>query len=126
MRAGFLISEVRIGLRRNLTMTFAVIVTTAISLSLLGIGLLSNAQVNALQTYRVLAKFQQHQPPFQIAAWYLPTGTVHDCEHLGYRLRNVALIGVHASPSFLHCRTDHVGLPEALPKSNTVYNIASL
>ena len=38
MRARFLLSEVRIGLRRNLTMTFAVVVTTAISLSLLGIG----------------------------------------------------------------------------------------
>ena len=32
-------------------MTFAVIVTTAISLSLLGIGLLSNAQVNAMKDY---------------------------------------------------------------------------
>ena len=51
MRAGCLLSEVRIGLRRNLTMTFAVIVTTAISLSLLGIGLLSNAQVNAMKDY---------------------------------------------------------------------------
>jgi cell division transport system permease protein len=51
MRAGFLFSEVRIGLRRNLTMTFAVIVTTAISLSLLGVGLLSNAQVNAMKDY---------------------------------------------------------------------------
>jgi cell division transport system permease protein len=51
MRAGFLLSEVRIGLRRNLTMTFAVIVTTAISLSLLGLGLLSNAQVNAMKDY---------------------------------------------------------------------------
>jgi len=51
MRAGFLLSEVRIGLRRNLTMTFAVIVTNAISLSLLGIGLLSNAQVNAMKDY---------------------------------------------------------------------------
>ena len=35
MRARFLLSEVGIGLRRNMTMTFAVIVTTAISLSLL-------------------------------------------------------------------------------------------
>ena len=51
MRARFLISEVRIGLRRNLTMTFAVVVTTAISLSLLGIGLLSNAQVGAMKDY---------------------------------------------------------------------------
>ena len=51
MRAKFVMSEVGIGLRRNLTMTFAVIVTTAISLSLLGIGLLSNAQVNAMKDY---------------------------------------------------------------------------
>ena len=51
MRARFLFSEVRIGLRRNLTMTFAVIVTTAISLSLLGVGLLANAQVTAMKYY---------------------------------------------------------------------------
>ena len=51
MRAGFLMSEVRIGLRRNLTMTFAVVVTVAISLSLLGIGLLSNSQVSAMKDY---------------------------------------------------------------------------
>jgi cell division transport system permease protein len=51
MRARFLLSEVRIGLRRNLTMTFAVVITVAISLSLLGIGLLSNSQVNAMKDY---------------------------------------------------------------------------
>lgn len=51
MRARFLVSEVGIGLRRNMTMTFAVIVTTAISLSLLGIGLLANAQVGAMKDY---------------------------------------------------------------------------
>ena len=51
MRAKFLLSEVRIGLRRNLTMTFAVVVTTAISLSRLGVGLLSNAQVGAMKDY---------------------------------------------------------------------------
>lgn len=51
MRARFLLSEVGIGLRRNFTMTFAVIVTTAISLSLLGIGLLANAQVSAMKDY---------------------------------------------------------------------------
>lgn len=51
MRARFLLTEVGIGLRRNLTMTFAVVVTTAISLSLLGIGLLSNAQVGAMKDY---------------------------------------------------------------------------
>ena len=51
MRARFLLSEVRIGLRRNLTMTFAVVITVAISLSLLGIGLLANAQVTAMKDY---------------------------------------------------------------------------
>lgn len=51
MRTRFLLSEVRIGLRRNLTMTFAVVITVAISLSLLGIGLLSNAQVSAMKDY---------------------------------------------------------------------------
>jgi cell division transport system permease protein len=51
MRARFLLSEVRIGLRRNLTMTFAVVITVAISLSLLGIGLLSNSQVGAMKDY---------------------------------------------------------------------------
>jgi len=51
MRAGFLFSEVRIGLRRNLTMTFAVIITVAISLTLLGIGLLANSQVRVMKDY---------------------------------------------------------------------------
>jgi cell division transport system permease protein len=51
MRAGFLFSEVKIGLRRNLTMTFAVVITVAISLSLLGIGLLANSQVKVMKDY---------------------------------------------------------------------------
>ncbi|UYP17695.1 permease-like cell division protein FtsX [Rhodococcus sp. Z13] len=40
MRASFLFSEVTTGLRRNLTMTVAMILTTAISLGLFGAGLL--------------------------------------------------------------------------------------
>ncbi len=40
MRAGFIFSEVATGLRRNLTITVAMILTTAISLALLGGGLL--------------------------------------------------------------------------------------
>jgi cell division transport system permease protein len=51
MRARFLLAEVGIGHKRNFTITFAVIVTVAISLSLLGIGLLSNSQVNAMKDY---------------------------------------------------------------------------
>ena len=44
-------SEVGIGLRRNLTMTFAVMITVAISLSLLGVGLLANSQVRVMKDY---------------------------------------------------------------------------
>ena len=51
MRAGFLFQEVRIGLRRNMTMTFAVMITVAISLTLLGIGLLANSQVRVMKDY---------------------------------------------------------------------------
>jgi len=40
MRAGFLVSEVVAGLRRNVTMTVAMILTTAISIGLFGGGLL--------------------------------------------------------------------------------------
>ena len=40
MRASFVLSEVLTGLRRNITMTIAMIITTAISLGLLGAGLL--------------------------------------------------------------------------------------
>jgi cell division transport system permease protein len=51
MRAAFVASEVKIGLRRNLTMTFAVMITIAISLTLLGIGLLANSQVRVMKDY---------------------------------------------------------------------------
>ncbi len=40
MRAGFLINEVATGLRRNVTMTIAMILTTAISIGLFGGGML--------------------------------------------------------------------------------------
>jgi cell division transport system permease protein len=51
MRSNFVFSEIWIGLRRNLTMTVALIVVVAISLSLLGTGLLFVKQVQATQTY---------------------------------------------------------------------------
>ena len=46
MRAQFVFGEVWIGLRRNLTMTAALVVVVAISLSLLGTGLLFVKQVD--------------------------------------------------------------------------------
>jgi cell division transport system permease protein len=51
MRAQFVFSEVWTGLRRNLTMTIALIVVVAISLSLLGTGLLFVKQVDNTRTY---------------------------------------------------------------------------
>ncbi|WP_223838934.1 permease-like cell division protein FtsX [Nocardiopsis deserti] len=51
MRAQFVLSETWIGLRRNLTMTIAVITTVAISLTLFGAGLLVNQQVSEMRTY---------------------------------------------------------------------------
>ncbi len=51
MRAQFVFHEVWIGLRRNLTMTIALIVVVAISLSLLGTGLLFVKQVENARSY---------------------------------------------------------------------------
>jgi cell division transport system permease protein len=51
MRANFIFSEVWIGLRRNLTMTIAVIVTVAVGMALLGIGLMINSQVSSMTGY---------------------------------------------------------------------------
>ncbi len=51
MRATFVTSEVATGLRRNLTMTIAVIITVAVSLGLFGASLLVRAQVSAMKDY---------------------------------------------------------------------------
>ncbi|NBO08390.1 MAG: ABC transporter permease [Actinobacteria bacterium] len=51
MRAGFVTKEVLNGLRRNITLTIAVVITVAISLSLLGVGLLANSQVRVMKDY---------------------------------------------------------------------------
>ena len=50
MRAQFVFGEVWVGLRRNLTMTVALVVVVAISLSLLGTGLLFVKQVDHTRT----------------------------------------------------------------------------
>ncbi|WP_062203752.1 permease-like cell division protein FtsX [Streptomyces sp. NBRC 109706] len=51
MRAHFVLSEIGVGLRRNLTMTFAVIVSVALSLALLGGALLARKQVNSMEDF---------------------------------------------------------------------------
>lgn len=49
MRAQFVTSEILIGLRRNLTMTIAVVITTAVSLALVGGALLMSKQVSLMK-----------------------------------------------------------------------------
>lgn len=51
MRLRFILAEMWIGLRRNLTMTLGVLVTTAVALTLLGVGLFAWAQVSAMKDY---------------------------------------------------------------------------
>ncbi len=51
MRAQFVLSEIRIGLRRNLTMTIAVVVTVAISLALFGSALMIREQVSTMKDF---------------------------------------------------------------------------
>ncbi|QPP08587.1 ABC transporter permease [Streptomyces bathyalis] len=51
MRAQFVMSEISVGLRRNLTMTFAVIVSVALSLALAGGSLLAREQVSTMKGY---------------------------------------------------------------------------
>ncbi|WP_062984600.1 permease-like cell division protein FtsX [Nocardia anaemiae] len=51
MRAGFLFNEVLTGLRRNVTMTIAMILTTAVSLTMLGGGLLALRIADKTQNY---------------------------------------------------------------------------
>ncbi|GAA1985361.1 permease-like cell division protein FtsX [Amycolatopsis minnesotensis] len=49
MRASFVFSEVITGLRRNITMTIAMIITTAISLAMLGGGLIIVGSIDKMQ-----------------------------------------------------------------------------
>lgn len=51
MRAQFVMSEIGVGLRRNLTMTFAVVVSVALSLALFGGSLLMRDQVSTMKGY---------------------------------------------------------------------------
>ena len=51
MRVQYVLSEIGTGLRRNLTMTVAVIITVAISTALLGTGLLFRAQAETTKGY---------------------------------------------------------------------------
>ncbi|MFF3556558.1 permease-like cell division protein FtsX [Streptomyces tsukubensis] len=51
MRAQFVLSEIAVGLRRNLTMTFAVVISVALSLALFGGALLLREQVGTMKDF---------------------------------------------------------------------------
>jgi cell division transport system permease protein len=51
MRFQFILSEIGIGLRRNLSMTISVILVTTVSLLLLGVGILAQKQVGSMKNY---------------------------------------------------------------------------
>ena len=51
MHVQYIAGEVGAGLRRNLTMTIAVVVTVAISLALFGAGLLIRAQAETMKDF---------------------------------------------------------------------------
>jgi cell division transport system permease protein len=51
MRFQFILSEIAIGLRRNITMTVSLILVTTVSLLLLGVGVLTQQQVGLMKTY---------------------------------------------------------------------------
>jgi cell division transport system permease protein len=51
MRFQFVLSEIFIGLRRNLTMTISVVLVTTVSLLLLGVGVLAQKQVTAMKGF---------------------------------------------------------------------------
>lgn len=51
MRFQFILSEINIGLRRNITMTISVVLVTTVSLLLLGVGVLAQKQVSEMKDY---------------------------------------------------------------------------
>ena len=51
MRFQFMLSEIGLGLRRNLSMTISVILVTTVSLLMLGVGLLAQKQVVVMKDY---------------------------------------------------------------------------
>ncbi|GAA2622990.1 permease-like cell division protein FtsX [Actinomadura fulvescens] len=51
MRAQFVLQEIWIGLRRNLTMTISLVITVAIAMALLGTGILLSQQAKSSKSY---------------------------------------------------------------------------
>ena len=75
MRTDFVVREVITGLRRNVTMTVAMVLTTAISLALVGTGLLAVRTIDRTeQLYSDRVEVQVALTADISAAVYLPVG----------------------------------------------------
>ena len=63
MRATFIVHEIGIGLRRNLIMTLAMVITTAVSLGFLGTAVLFNQQVSVMITATCIERLRRRPWP---------------------------------------------------------------
>ena len=113
MRVNFVLSEVATGLRRNLTMTVAMILTTAISLGLMGTGLLIAGMISDMkeiyydkvQVSIFLADdvTDEQRAAIETAAQGLPRGQELHLRVQGRGLRSASSSSSASSPSW--CRT---------------------
>src|ERR1700753_3276856 len=104
MRSNFVFQEIWVGLRRNLTMTVALIVVVAISLSLLGTGLLFVKQVDRTRSY--------WQSKVEISAypWYGRDATLPRRGDRGPDAGAAAAAAGHAAGAERHLREPGGGL----------------
>lgn len=130
MQLRYVTSEVGIGLKRNLSMTIAVILTIWISLTLVGLGFLMRSQVNTIEKYfgsqlEVQVAFcavNSHTPECvggvatkaQEQAVRRVIAASPEVASYRYRTRAEAYAGFRAT------HTDEQGQPDALAKEITV------
>ena len=97
MRVNFVLSEVATGLRRNLTMTVAMILTTAISLGLMGTGLLIAGMIQEMK--------QIYYDKVQVSIFLADGVTDQQRQAIATRLKSsppgraFALVGPHPVPA---------------------------
>ncbi len=84
MRAKYILSEVMVGLWRNVTMTVAMIITMAVSLSMLGASLVLYQQINSMKGY--------YFDKVQVSIFLKDDITDEQRNALGQALANVPLV----------------------------------
>ena len=84
MRAKYVLSEVLVGLWRNVTMTVAMIVTMAVSLAMLGASLLLYFQVNDMEEY--------YNTKLEVSIFFTKDATQEQMDAIGNELKNDPLV----------------------------------